>query len=186
MLAKYTHTHKHTYIRTLLPRYVWLVPDPAGVTHKFNIGIGYFLRLGVRVNARPPRTVILDLRRRLATTVYGGVRCGTLKSNRKALICLRCSDSVSNSNAFKESIELFIFDSRSARRNDGRVIEFDAKTIDRATTLSPTVPLFDHLSPFYVISARANPAFSLFIKQTGKLLRRNSGVAPGATWSGGG
>ena len=63
---------------TLLPRYVRFVPDSARVAHEFHVHVRHLLRLGVRVHTGPSWTVILHLRRRLATAVYGCVRRGTL------------------------------------------------------------------------------------------------------------
>ena len=63
---------------TLLPRYVRFVPDSARVAHEFHVHVRHLLRLGVRVYTGPSWTVILHLRRRLATAVYGCVRRGTL------------------------------------------------------------------------------------------------------------
>lgn len=47
---------------TLLPRYIGLIPDSAGVAHKFHISVGYLLGFGVRMNAGASRTIILNLR----------------------------------------------------------------------------------------------------------------------------
>lgn len=54
---------------TLLPRYVGLVPDSAGIAHEFYISVGHLLGLGIGVNAGASRAVILDLRRRLTAAV---------------------------------------------------------------------------------------------------------------------
>ena len=65
------YVHRQTL--TLFSRNVWLIPDLAGIAHELDVGVSNFVGLGVGVNARAPRAVVLYVRGRVAGAVYRGV-----------------------------------------------------------------------------------------------------------------